>query len=188
MFYVDGLITITKEGIKVFAPQNENQSMLVTFRGVTPSRRKGNDGNNTVDGLYFSGYGRTAEFLQKNAQPGSRFYMRGRLEETEYDGKDGQKHYGYRCVLDNVEFAERKADSTQAQYAAPAPAQGQYAAPPAPAQGQYTAPPAPAQGQYTAPPAPAQGQYAAPPYGNPQYNTDGFMNIPDAVDNDLPWK
>ena len=179
MFYVDGLITITKEGIKVFAPQNENQSMLVTFRGVTPSRRKGNDGNNTVDGLYFSGYGRTAEFLQKNAQPGSRFYMRGRLEETEYDGKDGQKHYGYRCVLDNVEFAERKADSTQAQ--------AQYAAP-APAQGQYAAPPAPAQGQYTAPPAPAQGQYAAPPYGNPQYNTDGFMNIPDAVDNDLPWK
>ena len=132
-------------------------------------RRDNNDPNaQTADFISCVAFGRSAQFAEQYLRKGTKIAVTGRIQTGKYTNKDGQTVYTTDVVVEDQEFAESKAASdhfNSGQGSAPAPA---YTAP-APS---YTAP-APAQ----AAPAPATG------------SADGdFINIPEGLDEELPFK
>lgn len=90
-------------------------------------------------------FGRTAEFVEKYIQKGTKILVTGALQDNNYQGRDGQTVYSKQIVCDSIEFAESKAAS-----------QG----------------------------TPKQ---AAPKQPEQKPDKDGFMNIPDGIDEELPF-
>lgn len=65
---------------------------------------------------------KTAEFVGKYFQKGSRIALEGRIQTRSYEDKDGQKRRSTEVVADSVEFAGSKQDRGAASGAAPKPA------------------------------------------------------------------
>lgn len=88
-----------------------------------------------------------ADVADKFVRKGSQIYIEGRIRSREWE-RDGQRHFGFEIVADDMRLLGRRAESTQQQggYQAPAQPQSQ-----APAQPQYQAP---AQPQYQPQPEP----------------------------------
>ena len=86
-----------------------------------------------------------ADVADKFVRKGSQIYVEGRIRSREWE-KDGQRHFGFEIVADDMRLLGRRAEGTQQQggYQQPQP-QPQYQAP---AQPQYQAP------QYQAQPEP----------------------------------
>lgn len=80
-----------------------------------------------------------ADVADKFVRKGSQIYVEGRIRSREWE-RDGQRHYGFEIVADDMRLLGRRAESTQQQggYQAPAQPQSQ-----APAQPQYQAQPEP---------------------------------------------
>ena len=102
-------------------------------------------------------FGRSAEFAEKYFHQGLKVVVTGRIQTGSYVNKDGQKVYTTDVVVEDQEFVESKASSM---------ANG--------SNGGYSdyQPSAPAPAAKPAPSA-AVG--------------DGFMNIPDGIDEELPF-
>ena len=125
-------------------------------------RRDNNDPNaQTADFISCVAFGRSAQFAEQYLRKGTKVVVTGRIQTGKYTNKDGQTVFTTDVVVEDQEFAESKATSDRynsSQGAAPAPS---YAAP------------APAQ----ASPAPVSG------------SADGdFINIPEGLDEELPFK
>ena len=120
-------------------------------------RRFRRDGEATADFISCVSFGRTAEFAEKYFHQGMKVVVTGRIQTGSYVNKDGQKVYTTDVVVEDQEFAESKASSM---------ANG--------SNGGYSdyQPSAPAPAAKPAPSA-AVG--------------DGFMNIPDGIDEELPF-
>lgn len=89
-------------------------------------------------------FGRTAEFVEKYIQKGTKILVTGALQDNNYQGRDGQTVYSKQIVCDSIEFAESKSAS---------------------------------QGQ----------QQSTPKQAAQKPDKDGFMNIPDGIDEELPF-
>ena len=102
--------------------------------------RKGRaaDGEQSADFINCVAFGRNGEFAEKHLRKGTKIAVVGRIQTGSYTNKDGQKVYTTDVVVEEQEFAERKAD----------------------------------------------GQ--APQTTPPKFSGDGFMNIPDGID-ELPF-
>ena len=126
-------------------------------------RRQGDE--QTADFISCVSFGKTAEFVERYLKQGTKIAGCGRIQTGSYTNRDGVKVYTTDVIVEEQEFAESKAVSQQNNsYRAPA------AAAPAPAPAAYSASPAPA-------PMPAA----------PDTSADGFMNIPDSIDEELPF-
>lgn len=88
-----------------------------------------------------------ADVADKFVRKGSQIYVEGRIRSREWE-RDGQRHFGFEIVADDMRLLGRRAESTQQQGGYQTPAQPQYQAP---AQPQYQAP---AQPQYQPQPEP----------------------------------
>ena len=124
--------------------------------------RRDRDGNDaSADFISCVAFGRSAQFAEQYLRKGTKVVVTGRIQTGKYTNKDGQTVFTTDVVVEDQEFAESKATSDRynsSQGAAPAPS---YAAP------------APAQ----ASPAPVSG------------SADGdFINIPEGLDEELPFK
>ena len=154
-------------------------------------------GEREADFIPCVAFGKSAEFVEKYLRKGTKVAVRGRIQTGSYTNRDGVKVYTTEVVTEDIEFAESK-NSGQQNAQAPQgyggqPAQGQPSYNNAPPQGYGQ----PAQGQPSYNNASPQG-YGQPaqgydgqqnggqdPYGsNP---IDGFMNIPDGIDEELPF-
>lgn len=124
-------------------------------------RRFSRNGEATADFISCVVFGRGAEFAEKYLRQGVKIAVTGRIQTGSYTNREGQKVYTTEVVVEDQEFAESKAASDG--YAASRPQTGGYA-------GGRLADNAPA-------PAPAAEPGAA----------DGFMNIPDGIDEELPF-
>ena len=124
-------------------------------------RRFSRNGEATADFISCVVFGRGAEFAEKYLRQGVKIAVTGRIQTGSYTNREGQKVYTTEVVVEDQEFAESKAASEG--YAASRPQTGGYA-------GGRPADNAPA-------PAPAADSGAA----------DGFMNIPDGIDEELPF-
>ncbi len=124
-------------------------------------RRFSRNGEATADFISCVVFGRGAEFAEKYLRQGVKIAVTGRIQTGSYTNREGQKVYTTEVVVEDQEFAESKAASDG--YAASRPQTGGYA-------GGRPADNAPA-------PAPAADPGAA----------DGFMNIPDGIDEELPF-
>ena len=172
-------------------------------------RRFRRDGEATADFISCVSFGRTAEFAEKYFRQGLKIIVSGRIQTGSYTNRDGQKVYTTEVVVEEQEFAEGKNSSQQG--AGQQPPQnygGQQNAPQQNAPQQNTTQQSQPQGygqqggynvpQQSAPKSQPQGygQQSVPQQNAPQQNygggsfgmgDDGFMNIPEGLDDELPF-
>jgi single-strand DNA-binding protein len=109
---------------------------------VAVDRRFKREGDQQADFIGCIAFGKTAEFIEKYFNQGSKIVVEGRIQTGSYTNKDGQKVYTTDVVAENVEFAESK----------------------------------------------SSGSNSHPePSWSPADAGNGFMNIPDGIDEELPF-
>ena len=120
-------------------------------------RRDGSDNQQTADFISIVVFGKGAEFAEKYLHQGTKVVVTGRIQTGSYTNKDGQKVYTTEVVAEDQEFAESKNAAASS--------------------GNYNNAYAPSGAPQHAAPAPSQA--SAP--------GDGFMNIPEGIDEELPF-
>ena len=128
--------------------QGENATAVARY-SLAVDRRFRREGEPTADFINCVAFGRSAEFAERYFRQGTRIVITGRIQTGSYTNRDGVKVYTTDVVVEEQEFAESKAASSQA-----APANN-----------------------YQASPAPSPSTDIG----------DGFMNIPDGIDEELPF-
>ena len=122
-------------------------------------RRFHKDGEANADFISCVSFGRNAEVAEKYFRQGLKIAVTGRIQTGSYTNRDGQKVYTTEVVVEEQEFVESKSNSSNSQQTP----------------------------QQQAPQQQAPRQQ--PNTGNQQnrYADDGFMNIPDGIDEELPF-
>ena len=144
--------------------QGANQTAVARY-SLAVDRRFRRDGDPEADFINCVAFGRQAEFAERFLRKGMKMVVEGRIQTGSYTNRDGVKVYTTDIIIDNQEFAESKAANDRVRSEA---GSGQnYAPAPGP--------------DYGAPASQAAPQQSS---GVPD---DGFMNIPDAIDDDLPF-
>ena len=159
-------------------------------------RRFKRDGEATADFINCVSFGRTAEFAEKYFRQGLKIIVSGRIQTGSYTNRDGQKVYTTEVVVEEQEFAEGKNSSQQGAgqpqgygqqggYNAQQP-QGTPQFQPQSQGASQSQPQSQGYGQ--------QGGYSAPQNAQQNYGggsfgmgDDGFMNIPEGLDDELPF-
>lgn len=135
----------------------ETATAVARFTLAVDRRFGRRDGEQTADFIGCVAFGRTAEFAEKYLRQGVKVAASGRIQTGSYTNREGQKVYTTDVVLDDIEFAESKAAS-DANRGSMGMGDGY---------------------QPAAAPAPAPSPMGAA--------GDGFMNIPDGIDEELPF-
>ncbi|MGN0241964.1 MAG: single-stranded DNA-binding protein [Candidatus Weimeria sp.] len=97
--------------------------------GIGVPRRFKREGQPESDFFNCTSFGKQAEFVEKYLHKGTKVVLIGEMQNDNYKDKDGQTVYGFRVIVNSIEFAESKAASQSASV----PAQTTPAAAPAPA-------------------------------------------------------
>ena len=129
--------------------QNGESPMAIARFSLAVDRRgsRNSADGQTADFINCVAFGRTAEFFERFGRKGTKFVVEGRIQTGSYTNKDGQRVYTTDVVVENVEFAESKANGEG-------------------------------------------GNSGYVPNNRPtpsQAAGDGFMNIPDGIDEELPF-
>lgn len=124
---------------------------------VAVDRRFKRDGEPDADFFNCTCFGKQAEFVERYLHKGTKVVLSGRVQNDNYTNKDGQMVYSVRIMVDEIEFAESK-------NASGGNGDGGYNN--SYSNGGYA-------GGGNAPAASGAG--------------DGFMNIPDGIDEELPF-
>jgi len=69
-------------------------------------------GQQTADFINCVAFGKPAEFAEKYFKQGMKIIVTGRIQTGSYTNKDGQKVYTTEVIVEEQEFAESKASST----------------------------------------------------------------------------
>ncbi len=79
-----------------------------------PYSSKSNDGQGITDFFNMVAWNKTAEFCGRYFKKGSRVLVEGRVENDNYEDKNGVKRYGVNITIENIEFAggKRQNDNT----------------------------------------------------------------------------
>lgn len=85
------------------------------------ARNNQNGDQQTADFISCVAFRRQAEFVEKYLHQGTKIVLQGRIQTGSYTNKDGQRVYTTDVLVDEMEFAESKANSTanEAAYSAP---------------------------------------------------------------------
>ncbi|MCR5460089.1 MAG: single-stranded DNA-binding protein [Acetatifactor sp.] len=126
---------------------------------IAVDRRFKRDGEPDADFFNCTCFGKQGEFVEKYLHKGTKVVLSGRVQNDNYTNKDGQQVYGTRIMVDEIEFAESKnaAGSGDNGYNNNGSNYGN--------------------NNY------GGGRSQAAPSGA----GDGFMNIPDGIDEELPF-
>lgn len=137
--------------------QGENQLAIARYTLAVDRRFNRNSDENTADFIPCVAFGKAAEFAEKYYRKGTKLAVSGRIQTGSYTNKDGVKVYTTEVVVEEQEFAESKNSSNN-----------------------------------------SEGNYGSNNYGTnfgsgnsqpsaPMAAGDGFMNIPDGIDEELPF-
>lgn len=120
-----------------------------------------------------------ADVADKFVRKGSQIYVEGRIRSREWE-KDGQRHFGFEIVADDMRLLGRRAEGASAPQGGYQPQATQYQQPQAPQyqQGGY---------QQPQPQQPAQPQYQAPQYQPQPEPMSAPIAMPEAGPDDLPF-
>lgn len=133
--------------------------MAVARYTLAVERKFKQEGENSADFIGCVAFGRAAEFAENYLHKGIKIAITGRIQTGSYTNKDGQRVYTTDVVVEEQEFCESKTqNSANGSSATNGSRQG-------------------TNGSRT------QGSASAP------YSTgsDGFINIPDGIDEELPF-
>ena len=141
------------------------------------SRNANNDGNN-ADFIPCVCFGKTAEFTEKYLKKGTKMAVTGRIQTGSYTNRDGVKVYTTEVVVEDQEFAESKNASGNGNFGG----NGGYNGGNGGYNGGNNNNGGSRGGNYggRAEQAPAQDAGSSD-------SLDGFMNIPDGIDEELPF-
>ena len=89
--------------------QGQNPMAIASF-GLAVDRRIKRENEPSADFFTCTAFGKTAEFVEKYLKKGTKVAATGRMQNDNYE-KDGVKHYGFKYMIDTLEFAESKAAS-----------------------------------------------------------------------------
>ena len=128
------------------------QNMAIARFSIAVDRRFKREGQPDADFFNCTAFGKTGEFVEKYLHKGTKVVLDGEMQNDNYQNKQAQMVYGFRVIVNSIEFAESKAAS-QSSAAAPVPQ--------------------PPQGGGS------DEQPAAP--------SDDFMNVPNSVEEALPF-
>lgn len=95
--------------------QGEN-SLAIARYTLAVDRRMKRDNEQSADFITCVAFGKTAEFAEKYLHQGTKIAVEGRIQTGSYTNKDGQKVYTTEVVVENTEFAESKAASSEGGY------------------------------------------------------------------------
>lgn len=87
--------------------QNQNSTTVARFSLAVPKKIK-REGEPDSDFFNCTCFGKTAEFVEKYIHKGTKIIITGRIENDNYTNKEGQKVYGVKIVVEEIEFAESK--------------------------------------------------------------------------------
>ena len=144
--------------------QGENAQAIARYTLAVDRRFRRQDGDQQADFIGCVAFGRQAEFAEKYLHQGTKIAITGRIQTGSYTRNDGTRVYTTDVVVEEQEFAESKNAAAQ--------------------NGGNSWQPAPAPVPAPAAPAPAAPAPASAPA---DLSADGFMNIPDGIDEELPF-
>ncbi|WP_022770905.1 MULTISPECIES: single-stranded DNA-binding protein [unclassified Butyrivibrio] len=136
------------------------EPMAIARYTLAVDRRRGrsNDPNEqSADFISIVAFGKAGEFAEKYLKKGTKMLITGRIQTGSYTNKDGVKVYTTEVVVEDQEFAESKNNASNG---------GNF---------DYSA---------NSAPAPASAPSNDP---TPAAAGDGFMNIPDGIEEELPF-
>ena len=129
--------------------QGEKSTCIARYT-LAVNRRYHRDGEAEADFINCVAFGKNGEFAEKYLKQGTKIVISGRIQTGSYTNRDGVKVYTTDVVVEEHDFAESKAASSQAVNYGSAPAA----------------------------PAPAASSQGMP---------DGFMTIPEGIEEELPF-
>ena len=138
--------------------QGASQTAVARF-SIAVDRRFKREGEPDADFFNCTSFGRQAEFVERYLHKGTKVVLVGRVQNDNYTNKDGQMVYSVRIMVDEIEFAESKNASGGGN------------------DGGYN------NGGYNNDGGFGGGNSASAPSSA----GDGFMNIPDGIDEELPF-
>ena len=141
------------------------------------NRNANNDGNN-ADFIPCVCFGKTAEFVEKYLKKGTKMAVTGRIQTGSYTNRDGVKVYTTEVVVEDQEFAESRNASGNGNFGG----NGNYNGGNSGYNSGSNNGGSSRGGNYggKAEQAPAQDAGSSD-------SLDGFMNIPDGIDEELPF-
>lgn len=133
-----------------------SRDLAVANFSIAVDRRFKSEGGPEADFFDCTAFRKTAEFIEKYVDKGTRVIVDGELQNDNYVNKEGQKVYRTRIMVERIDFAGSK----------PASDGGS----------------APAKAEKVSKPAskPADEPVSVP-------DNDGFMSIPEGIDEELPF-
>ncbi len=137
--------------------QGASQTAVARF-SIAVDRRFKREGEPDADFFNCTSFGKQAEFVERYLHKGTKVVLSGRVQNDNYTNKDGQMVYSVRIMVDEIEFAESKNASGGNE-------------------GGYN------NNNY------GNGGFAGGGNNAPAASGagDGFMNIPDGIDEELPF-
>ncbi len=156
--------------------QGESSMAIARYTLAVDRRgRRDNQDGQTADFINCVAFGRSGEFAEKYLKKGTKICVTGRIQTGSYTNKDGVKVYTTEVVVEDQEFAESKNASSGGSFGG----NGNYGGGNNGGNnyGGYNG-----GNNYNsgANQAPAQNSGASD-------SLDGFMNIPDGIDEELPF-
>lgn len=170
--------------------QGEGSICIASFRVAVDRRysRQNQDGGQTADFISCVAFRQTGEFIEKYFRKGMKIGLSGRIQSREYTNREGNKVYVTEVLAEEVEFVESKnasggnGNNGGGNYGGSGgygnggnySGSGSYGG-----GGNYSGS---GNGSYNS--APAQNSQGSAPAADA---LDGFMNIPDGIDEELPF-
>ena len=143
--------------------QGDNPMCIARYTLAVDRRfNRNNDDGNNADFIPCICFGKSAEFVEKYLLKGTKMAVTGRIQTGSYTNRDGVKVYTTEVVVEEQEFAESK----NAQSAGSGSTSGNTGADRREAGSR------------------SNSQQASAKTNDPM---DGFMNIPDGIDEELPF-
>ena len=136
---------------------SQGEQAMAVARYTLAVDRRGKNQENLAGFIQCVAFGKAGEFAERYLHKGTKIVLTGRIQTGSYTNKEGQRVYTTDVVAEDQEFAESKAASDR--NSSDFAANNNYG-------GGY---------QQSGRPVPSQ----AP--------SDGFMNIPDGIDEELPF-
>ncbi|XBX07602.1 single-stranded DNA-binding protein [Enterocloster clostridioformis] len=179
--------------------QGETAMAIARF-DFAVDRRSTREGEPTADFFRCTAFDRKAELLERFGRKGLKLLLTGKMQNNNYTNKEGVKVYSMQYVVDDLEFAESKKNSSEegGNQETPSANQPSQSAQPGqaaqPRQNAQSRQPAQSNRASTRQPSRQPARQAARSAARgtqrnaPSNNKDDFMNIDDGMnDGDLPF-
>lgn len=94
-------------------PSGENSTAVARFTLAVNRRFQGGENEQTADFINCTAFGKTAEVVEKYTCQGTKVVIEGHIQTGSYTNKDGNKVYTTQVIIENLEFAEKKAGTEE---------------------------------------------------------------------------